>query len=141
MRYTLFIACFLAFVIGTVGTVNQPHKIVPKDHSLKMLSSIINAECSNCDEFEQYLIGSVVINRMSNKDWPNGLNNVVNQENQFHGVNTKQFKSTEETVAIATNLLNGIGVVPDIYYFCLTTVEDKPMDTILIKGTYHYFGK
>src|SRR5688500_8154895 len=97
------IILMIFLVSGLIG-MNQE-----KNPEIHMLSALINSECDICPEFEQYLVGSVVLNRMQNSRWPNTLKEVIEQENQFHGFNTKNYKPSKESSKVARNLLKGIG--------------------------------
>ncbi len=88
---------------------------IPTDSEL--LASLITSECSICSESEQYLVGSVVLNRVDSKDFPATLKKVIFQDNQFHGSSSKWFTPTEQTTKVADNLLRGEGRYYEILYF------------------------
>lgn len=104
-----------------------------------VLAAIINSECGVCDDFELYLVGSVVLNRCDSELYPNEIKEVVSQTNQFHGRHTQHYVATKRTKRVADDLLNGINRVPDIMYFCDHSSEE-PMKTVLIFGKHHKYG-
>jgi hypothetical protein len=135
MKFVIGIMLLFAFIYSIANTKN----IVALNEQ-EALSSIINAECSNCSETEMYLVGSVVMNRLCGPDWPKNLIAVINQDKQFQGRNSKQYLTTHVTDKIANDLLNSLYITPDITYFCLKDSK-RPMDIVVIEGQYHYFGK
>lgn len=104
-----------------------------------VLAAIINSECGVCDDFELYLVGSVVLNRCDSELYPNEIKDVVSQTNQFHGRHTQHYVATKRTKRVADDLLKDINRVYDIYFFC--THESKmPMKRVKIKGERHLYG-
>ncbi len=81
------------------------------------LASIINAECGICDSLEQYLVGSVVLNRMASDKFPDDMIGVLQEPNQFHGYKTPLFRPSFNTMQVALNLLNGSDRDTAIIYF------------------------
>ena len=81
------------------------------------LAAIINAECGICDSLEQYLTGSVVLNRMDSDKYPDSMIGVLEEPNQFDGYNTPSFRPTVATLNVALNLLHGKGRDTTIIYF------------------------
>lgn len=106
----------------------------------EVLASVINSECSNCSEVEMYLVGSVVLNRVHSLSWPKTIDSVINEPNQFY-TNTSLFVPTSKTLIISQNLLKGLYVCPGILYFCTKESSVLTMDTVLIRGKYHLYGK
>ena len=135
----LALAVYSRSEANTLAPAHIPVDIDCED--LDILSGIIYAECGVCDDFEKYLVGSVVINRMSDPRWPNTMKAVVEQEGQFHGLKSVRFEEKQACRDIAINLLGGIGVVPGIYYFCYGKVCDEMIPVATIQGKYHKFGQ
>lgn len=109
-----------------------------------LLASIISAECSICPEEEQYLVGSTVLNRVEDSDYPNTMQGVIYEENQFHGVGSRWFKPTSQTRKVARNLMKGEGRDYDVFFFYLSksppnrfTNKIKPFTKHVMK--YHTF--
>jgi hypothetical protein len=103
------------------------------------LAAIIHAECGNCPIMDQYLTGSVVINRVNSGLFPNNIRSVVREVGQFHGYKSRQYKPTKKTRKIADDLMQGIFLVPDIVFFC-TYKSSEPMDSVTIFGISHKYG-
>lgn len=61
--------------------------IVSMEHEddVNMLAHLIFSECGSnwCTEEMQYLTGSVVINRVNSEDYPNTIEDVINQKGQY----------------------------------------------------------
>lgn len=87
------------------------------DSSLWSLSKIINAECSICPTYEKYLVGSVILNRVDSPHFPNTIEGVIKQDNQFYGYNTLAYDRTAKSDKIAKDLVRGINRSYNIYYF------------------------
>lgn len=103
------------------------------------LAALINSECGNCSITEQYLVGSVVLNRLCDSSYPPTIRQVIRQQGQFHGYKTKHYKPTKKTRKVADDLLNNLYLTPDIKFFC-TKKSERPMDRVLITGEHHLFG-
>lgn len=82
-----------------------------------LLSKIITAECSICPVEEQYLVGSVVLNRVDHEKFPHNIHDVLEQEGQFHGYNSQWFVSTATSLRVAKDLLKGKNRDTTILYF------------------------
>lgn len=82
-----------------------------------LLASLINSECSICDRDEMYLIGSTVLNRVDNKNFPNTIKKVIYQRNQYKGASSRNFYKTGLTVEVAKNLLAGRNRECTVLYF------------------------
>lgn len=103
------------------------------------LSGLIYAECGICPEYEKYRTGSVVINRASDPRWPNSIDEVIYQPGQFAGIYSPHFKNKKRCRQIAVDLLSGIGVTPDIFYFCRG--DNCHINPVIIQDKYHKFGR
>jgi len=86
-------------------------------NDIMYLSSIINAEADPYDTTDMYLIGSTVLNRMDNNNFPGDLDSVVTQRGQYHGYKTKSFVRTKLTDSIAARLLRCENRNFDVLYF------------------------
>lgn len=91
----------IALVILTIGYLSVPpkairmydecqHEIV--DHpKITLLTKLIKAE-SLSESFEDKLcVGSIVLNRISSKDFPGTMDSVIFQTGQFQSINSKLF--------------------------------------------------
>lgn len=140
---TFLLITFVCFGLGFYisGQRRQAKKvrteICPAGSDIDMLAGIIYAECGICDDYEKYLVGSVVINRIHDGRWPSTMDSVLLQSGQFAGRHTQRFKDKKACQRIAQDLLQGVGVVPGIYFFC----HGKYCKiTPVIRGQHHIFG-
>lgn len=81
------------------------------------LSMIINAEADTKDIRDMELVGSSVLNRAGNKDFPSSIDSVIMQYRQYDGYLSNQYYRTPISDSIAFNLLLGIGRDYDVLYF------------------------
>lgn len=110
----------LAFQIGSMlGVMKNDYE------DQQLLASMITAECSVCCEEEQYLVGSVILNRVDHYDFPNTLEEVINQRGQFDALDSEWFYPTIETEEIANNLLAGYRRDYNVLYFCMPNSPDQ----------------
>lgn len=64
----------------------------PEQIKLELLTSLINSE-SHGETFEDKLmVGTVVMNRVDSKYFPDNINDVIYQPKQFSGINHKLFR-------------------------------------------------
>lgn len=88
-----------------------------------LLSKIINAEVHGESYKDKLLVGSVILNRVNNKEFPNTLYDVIYQKNQFHGVTGKYFRYSnkriqdKESKSAALEILKNGPINKDILYF------------------------
>ncbi len=92
-------------------------KVEDCSHDIIYLSSIINAEADPYDTTDMYLIGSTVLNRMDNNDFPGDLDSVIIQKGQYHGYKTKFFFRTPLTDSISARLLRDENRNCQVLYF------------------------
>lgn len=107
-----------------------------------LLAAIINAECAQCSYEEQFLVGSVVLNRLYHPNYPKTLEGVVFQQNQFHGICNSQFKPTSKTLIVAADLIFN-SPEKDVLFFWLKSSKNKKWRKgihILFTKKYHVFG-
>lgn len=112
---------FISIRLSNIKNTEHDFQEVEKKFSDKQieLSKIIYAEANQSDVMDMYLIGSVVLNRTNcSSDFPNTIDSVIYQSNQFCGVKSKNFgKRTPATDKVVEDLYNGIGRVYDVCYF------------------------
>lgn len=137
-------------MIVSIRTADPP--IIDQYGESIILASIINAECGTCEVREMIMVGLVVLNRLHSEEFPNTIQGVIEQDNQFHGVDTKHYLPTETTHRIAIELIQGydsfsVGKYKKIKYFYH---PDKATDRkfirqmrnrILFKEKEHYYCK
>ena len=77
---------------------------------VEMLAKLIQSEAGNQSYTGRVLVADVVINRMESSDFPNTIEEVINQKNQFSVVKNGMFEKAgknlnEENIKIATQEL------------------------------------
>lgn len=118
---------------------NNPDK---DEHAL---ASIITAECSVCDEEEQYLVGSVVLNRVDHWRYPNTVEEVISQENQFHAYCSQWYYPTKETLMVARKLIKGENRNYQVLYFYCPEKSNKELvkywnKNLVYSGEFHNYA-
>ncbi len=122
---------FLIFSLNILIILSAPIKLgnsaIKKNHNVAksltqeqlILSRIINAEADSNDTLDMYLIGSTVLNRAyRSSDFPNNIDSVIHQRNQYHGINSKKYyKNNPLTDTIAVRLLRGQYIDTTVLYF------------------------
>lgn len=93
-----------------------------KDEELDMLAHLINAECGAewCQDEMLYYTGSVVLNRIKSKDFPDTMKEVIFQKGQYSCTwngSYKNLKPTKRCVNIAKRLLTYGSVLPENVVF------------------------
>lgn len=106
-------------IIISVRTINPP--IITQHGEVIPLASIINAECGRCETREMIMVGLVVLNRVHAEEFPRTISAVIQQDNQFDGVDTEHYKPTEKSYNIAMELMHSYnsfrGKYKSIKYF------------------------
>jgi N-acetylmuramoyl-L-alanine amidase len=91
-----------------------------ENHELIWLARIISAEAKGEPIEGQIAVGNVVLNRVEHEDFPNTIEEVIFQKNQFSPVNNGSVynEPTETALEVAEMVLNGERVVDrDVLYF------------------------
>lgn len=119
-------------IIISVRAANPP--IITQHEEVIPLAAIINAECGTCEEREMIMVGLVVLNRLHSEEFPRTISEVIQQDNQFEGVDTEHYKPTEKSYKIAVELMHSYnsfrGKYKSIKYFYH---PDKATDRKFIK--------
>lgn len=99
---------------------------------IELIAKVIFGECSICSTHEQYLIGSVILNRRFKSSSNTTVFDIVHQKGQFQG--KKNFYRAKELNSAIMAYTNS---KPSIYYFY------RPQDSsgIDTKGLYHLFSE
>lgn len=96
---------------------NLTYKIITYE-DLSYLSKIIYAEAGSIwlsDEWKMS-VGEVVINRVKSPEFPSTIREVIEQEGQYYGANSKYFQTLKpdlRCIKIALRLLNGERIFDD----------------------------
>ena len=104
-----------------------------------LIASVLEAECSICDLQEKQLVVSTVLNRCESKDFPDSIEDVIFQKNQFV---TK--KPSQESIEITKQVISGIGRNYSVLYFYKPNKINKNImesKKIIYKKKYHYYAK
>lgn len=101
---------------------NTPVPTPPYDKDeLNLLAHLINAEAGSdwCKDEMLYYVGSVVLNRMKHKDFPNTMYDVIYQKGQYACVSNGHINKepTDRCWEIAEDLLVNGSVLPDKVIF------------------------
>lgn len=97
----------------TTKTTQAPQKTT--DDNLYVLSHIIYAEAGGCSDNHQLAVGSVVLNRVKDKRFPNTIYGVVFQKGQYSPTWNGSFYKTPDKRAVknATYLLENGSILPE----------------------------
>lgn len=128
----------LIFLISMVG---------PPDVDHILLSKLINSECGICTEKEMEMVGSVVLNRVESSQYPDSIEEVIFQPNQFCGARSPNFTRSVMSDRISKRLLSGKGRTLRILYFANPNLSKNQKflnfirsSNTFIKMKYHIFG-
>jgi spore germination cell wall hydrolase CwlJ-like protein len=91
--------------------IQKEQKIVEKN-SIK-IAKVLNVECGDCPDVDKLLIGSSLLNRVDSKEFPNTLDGVIKQPNQYK--TSKNY--TEHDKKLAVCLLENHFRDCDVLYF------------------------
>lgn len=93
-----------------------PTKCPYDENELDLLAHLINAEAGSdwCKDKMLYYVGSVVLNRMKHKDFPNTMHDVIYQKGQYACVSNGHINKepTDRCWEIAEDLLVNGSVLP-----------------------------
>lgn len=127
----------------SVLTIHLDGMLVEQDTLL--LSKIITAECSICPENEQYLVGSTVLNRVENDRFPDNIQEVLYQPNQYLGTKSRWFITTPKSYEVAKNLMDGRNRDKEVLYFYTRDSPNKEFvksmeEFVKYREKYHIFA-
>lgn len=91
--------------------IKKEQKIIEKN-SIK-IAKVLNIECGDCPDTDKLLIGSSLLNRVDSKEFPNTLDGVIYQPNQYKI--SKNY--TEHDKKLAVCLLENYFRDCDVLYF------------------------
>lgn len=128
-----------------ITLTNVPTPVVVDDSELELLAKIIYLEAGGCTHRHKQLVGCVVINRVNSSKFPNTIEDVVYQKNQYYPRGSKYLanaKPDSECYEIAKDLLtNGNhGVCPNNVLFQAEFVQGEIYEVIVSPyGSTTYF--
>jgi hypothetical protein len=113
---------------GVIGYIHsdyltdvEPPSLNFTNKEVKILERIVEAECTGQSVESKMNVASVIINRVININFPDDIENVVFQEDQFSPVNDKRFWSVEitddTTLAVKTVIEDGV-TNDEALFFC-----------------------
>lgn len=95
---------------------------------IELLQRITEAECTGYSIESKMNVASVIINRLSNDEFPDNIKDIIFQEDQFSPISDKRFfkvKITEDTIkAVDAVLTNGV-THKGLYFANLSRVKSK----------------
>lgn len=114
-------AILLAVTLAGAGTVETETERDYTEEDFYVLSHIISAEAGNCGEEMLKAVGSVVLNRVADKRFPNTIKEVVFQTDplQYGPIKDGSYynEPTEDALEVAEYLLeNGSQLPADVIY-------------------------
>lgn len=108
-------AIVLTMLIIDINT--QYKKKEQTDHSLHedaiLVAKVINSECKDCSDVDKLMIGSSILNRADNVNFPSSIANVIRQPNQY--VSSKDYTVHDKQLAVC--LLEGYFRDCEVIYF------------------------
>lgn len=111
---------------------------------VELLAILIQAEAGNQDELGKRYVADVVLNRVDSKQFPDTIEEVINQDNQFSVILDGAYDKAEWTVCedcftIALDEYTGPRKNTEILYF--TSGEYNSSGIPAFKYGSHYFSK
>lgn len=96
------------------------------NYELKILAKIVAAEALGEPFQGKLAVASVVINRVEAKEFPNTIQEVIYQKNQFHGVSSPLFNQpNKDCYRAAKRALEGAIITEALYYANTDTATNK----------------
>lgn len=120
-----------------------------------LLAALISSECYCNDIEDMYRVGSVVLNRIEDEEFPNTLFEVIFQKNkngkvQFDGVGKFNFTPTycDSSISVSRRLLERGSVLDNgIKYYYNPKITGttsnwcrKMMNNTVLKGLHHHYA-
>lgn len=109
------------------------------DEDLEVLTRVLTGECHTYPDEEQLYVGSVVLNRVKNPEFPDSIKEVVFQKGQYSCVTDGNYyrEPTERNRANAKWLLENGSVLPeDVVY-----QSGGKQGEVYLKTKFHYYCK
>ena len=103
------------------------HEKAPEvNYDLEILSRIISGEALGESFQGKLAVASVVLNRVEAKEFPNTIQEVVYQKNQFHGVRSPLFnRPNEDCYRAAKRALEGAIITEALFYANTDTATNR----------------
>lgn len=132
-------------VAEDIALANIPTPVTIDDSELELLAKIIYLEAGGCTYRHKQLVGCVVINRANSTKFPNSIEDVVYQKNQYYPRGSRHLANAvpdNECYEIAKDLLtNGThGICPTDVLFQAEFVQGEIYEVIVSPyGSTTYF--
>lgn len=117
----------------------EPPKPLPyTEEDLEILTRVLTGECQAYPDSEQLLVGSVVLNRVKNPNYPNTIKGVVFQKGQYACTRDGNYyrTPTERNRANAKWLLENGSILPENVVY---QSGGRQGSGVYLKTLYHYF--
>lgn len=113
-------------------------EIAYSENELYILAHLLAGEAQYCHDDEQRYVGSVVLNRVNHKDFPDSIEEVVFQRNQYSCIKDGNYyrEPTDSNWENAKWLLEHGSILPDYVIF---QSGDKQGNHVYQKTDYHYY--
>jgi len=135
MKYiTILILLFLPLLLNNANS--QIIVILPSEVKIKLLARLLESECSICPVSEKKLVGATVLNRIGHSDFPDNMQDVINQPNQYA---LKKIKPSNESLRVATQLLINNYRNKKVLYFYKPGHGFKRKN-VMYKTKYHHYA-
>lgn len=108
------------------------------EEDLNVMAHLLAGECQPCSDYEQKLVGSVVLNRVNHEKFPNTIEEVVFQNGQYSCTRDGNYyrEPTERNWANAKWLLENGSILPEYVIF---QSGEKQGKHVYLKTKHHYY--
>lgn len=77
------------------------------EQDILLIEKIVQSEVGNCSEASKIAVSNIILNRLSNNEFPNTIQEVVFEKRQFSTVNNMSVVPSENTKEAVMKALNG----------------------------------
>lgn len=153
-----YFVSILLVLTPLTATTPRPGDHLQKDNDyharLSLFIRVINSEAYGQSYTEKLRVGSVILNRLHDPDFPKTLHGVIYQKNQFKGLKTKLFEINNTTIKGKESINAGVwlfdhgSILPKnvVYFHNPVTGKDrkwisKIKHKLYFKGDGHWYFK
>lgn len=154
MLKCILVSLLVILTVTTPRSGSFKKQYIKDIEELSLLIRVINSESHGQSYTEKLRVGSVILNRLHDSDFPKTLYDVVYQKNQFKGLKTKLFEidnttiKGRESINAATWLVDHGSILPKniVYFHNPATGKDrkwisKMKHKLYLKGDGHWYFK
>ena len=154
MLKSILVSLLVILTVTTPRSGSFKKQYIKDIEELSLLIRVINSESHGQSYTEKLRVGSVILNRLHDSDFPKTLYDVVYQKNQFKGLKTKLFEidnttiKGRESINAATWLVEHGSILPKniVYFHNPVTGKDrkwisKMKHKLYLKGDGHWYFK